>query len=83
MPIDHVLKLYSESIRSPYLHYGFWDNPDLVNTDELTLNEMVAAQERYIEHLVSFIPEEVKNHIGCRSWYRWKLKLSPFKRVLG
>jgi len=61
MPIDHVLKLYSESIRSPYLHYGFWDNPDLVNTDELTLNEMVAAQERYIEHLVSFIPEEVKN----------------------
>ncbi|MDP6338798.1 MAG: methyltransferase domain-containing protein [Candidatus Marinimicrobia bacterium] len=60
MPIDHVLKLYSESIRSPYLHYGFWDNPEAVNTDEITLDEMVAAQERYIEHLASFIPEDVK-----------------------
>ena len=23
MAIDHVLKLYSETIQSPYLHYGF------------------------------------------------------------
>ncbi|MEA1882098.1 MAG: methyltransferase domain-containing protein [Candidatus Marinimicrobia bacterium] len=60
MPIDHVLKLYSESIRSPYLHYGFWDDPAAVNTAELTLDEMVAAQGRYIEHLASFIPEDVK-----------------------
>ena len=60
MPIDHVLKLYSESFRSPYLHYGFWDEPDQVNTDNLTLNDMVAAQQRYIEHLASFIPEDVK-----------------------
>jgi MPBQ/MSBQ methyltransferase len=60
MPIDHVLKLYSESVRSPYLHYGFWDNPESVNVSEFTLNEMVKAQGRYIEHLVSFIPEDVK-----------------------
>ena len=60
MPIDHVLKLYSESFRSPYLHYGFWDEPDKVITDNLTLNDMVAAQERYIEHLASFIPKDVK-----------------------
>ena len=60
MPIDHVLKLYSESVRSPYLHYGFWDNPESVNASEFTLNEMVKAQGRYIEHLVSFIPEDVK-----------------------
>ena len=60
MPIDHVLKLYSESIRSPYLHYGYWDDPGSVDIDNITLNEMVAAQERYIENLASFIPEEVK-----------------------
>ena len=37
MAIDHVLKLYSESIRSPYLHYGFWDDPQTVKIDQLTL----------------------------------------------
>ena len=60
MPIDHVLKLYSESIRSPYLHYGFWDDPESIDPNELTLEDMVKAQGRYIEHLASFIPEEVK-----------------------
>ena len=36
MPIDHVLKLYSESIRSPYLHYGFWDEPEKIDPKKLT-----------------------------------------------
>ena len=48
MPIDHVLKLYSKSIRSPYLHYGFWDHPEEIDPQELTLNDMVKAQDRYI-----------------------------------
>ena len=61
MSIDHVLKLYSESIRSPYLHYGFWDNPEKIDTKNLSLNDMVKAQGRYIEHLASFIPEDVKS----------------------
>ena len=60
MPIDHVLKLYSESVRSPYLHYGFWDEPKLVSAENLSLHDIVAAQDRYIEHLTSFIPEDVK-----------------------
>ena len=60
MAIDHVLKLYSESIRSPYLHYGFWDDPQTVKIDQLTLKDMLVAQERYIEHLSSFIPKDVK-----------------------
>jgi len=60
MPIDHVLKLYSQSIRSPYLHYGFWDDPESIDPEQLTLDDMVKAQGRYIEHLASFIPEEVK-----------------------
>ena len=61
MPIDHVLKLYSESIRSPYLHYGFWDEPESIDPNELTLDDMVKAQGRYIEHLASFIPQDVKS----------------------
>ena len=60
MPIDHVLKLYSESVRSPYLHYGFWDDPKSVSAENLSLHDIVAAQDRYIEHLTSFIPEDVK-----------------------
>ena len=60
MPIDHVLKLYSESVRSPYLHYGFWDDPKLVSAENLSLHDIVSAQDRYIEHLTSFIPEDVK-----------------------
>ena len=47
MAIDHVLKLYSETIQSPYLHYGFWDNPGSVNTDLLSIEDIVKAQGRY------------------------------------
>ena len=55
MSIDHVLKLYSETIRSPYLHYGCWDNPSKINIDDISLNDVIKAQERYIEHLSLFI----------------------------
>ena len=67
MSIDHVLKLYSETIRSPFLHYGFWDNPNSVDLDTVTLLEIKNAQNRYIEHLASFIPETVKTilDVGC------------------
>lgn len=67
MAIDHVLKLYSETFRSPYLHYGFWDNPELVDPENLSLRDMVAAQERYIEHLASFIPAGVKSILDVGS----------------
>ena len=67
MPIDHVLKLYSETIRSDYLHYGFWDEPNSVEIESITLQEIKNAQDRYIEHLVSFIPNEVNSilDVGC------------------
>ena len=61
MSIDHVLKLYSEAIRSPYLHYGFWKDPSRINTDDISLNDVIEAQERYIEHLSSFIPKGISN----------------------
>lgn len=67
MSIDHVLKLYSETIRSPFLHYGFWDEPKSVDLDSVNLQEIKDAQSRYIEHLSSFIPSNVKSilDVGC------------------
>ena len=67
MPIDHVLKLYSETIRSDYLHYGFWGEPNSVEIESITLQEIKNAQDRYIEHLASFIPKEVNSilDVGC------------------
>ena len=43
MAIDHVLKLYAETIRSPYLHYGYWDNPEKVNADSLSIDDIANA----------------------------------------
>ena len=67
MAVDHVLKLYSKTIRSSFLHYGFWDNPSLVDLDSMTLQEVKKAQTRYIENLSSFIPEDVNRilDVGC------------------
>ena len=67
MPIDHVLKLYFETIRSDYLHYGFWGEPNSVEIESITLQEIKNAQDRYIEHLASFIPNEVNSilDVGC------------------
>ena len=67
MPIDHGLKLYSETIRSDYLHYGFWGEPNSVEIESITLQEIKNAQDRYIEHLASFIPNEVNSilDVGC------------------
>ncbi len=67
MPIDHVLKLYSEIIRSDYLHDGFWGEPNSVEIESITLQEIKNAQDRYIEYLASFIPNEVNSilDVGC------------------
>ncbi len=67
MAIDHVLKLYAETIQSPYLHYGFWDKPQLIDPAKLRLDDIIEAQERYIEHLSGFIPDDVRLilDVGC------------------
>jgi len=67
MAVDNVLKLYSETIKSNYLHYGFWDNPHLINLSEITLHDIKNAQTRYIENLSSYIPKNVKIilDVGC------------------
>ena len=67
MPVDNILKLYSEVIKSSYLHYGYWDNPESVNLEKITLEEIKNAQIRYIENLSSFIPKNVESiiDVGC------------------
>ena len=67
MGIDNVLKLYSETIKSEFLHYGYWSNPKSINFDKITLNEIKTAQNKYIENLSSYIPKNVKTilDIGC------------------
>ena len=67
MSIDHVLKLYSKTIQSSYLHYGFWDDPNSIKIETINLEEIKNAQGRYIEHLASYIPDDVKLilDVGC------------------
>ena len=67
MAIDHILKLYAETIRSPYLHYGFWEEPKKVNVELLSIDDIAEAQRRYIQHLTSFIPDDVRSilDVGC------------------
>ena len=64
MPIDNVLKLYSETIRSSFLHYGFWDKPNDLNLELLTLNDLKNAQLKYAEHLCSYIPSNVDSNLN-------------------
>ena len=67
MSIDNVLKLYSKTIQSSFLHYGFWDNPGKVDLNSLNLEDIKNAQLRYIDHLSSFIPKDIKTilDVGC------------------
>ena len=67
MAVDNVLKLYSEVLRSEYLHYGFWDDPSSLELSKITLKDIHRAQERYIDHLSSFIPKDVLSiiDVGC------------------
>lgn len=67
MAVDNVLKLYSEVLESEYLHYGFWDDPNDLELSKITLMDIHNAQKRYIEHLSSFIPNEVSSiiDVGC------------------
>ena len=67
MPIDNVLRLYSETIKSSYLHYGYWDDPNNIQFENMTLKDIKYAQERYIENLSTFIPKNVKTilDVGC------------------
>ncbi|KAF0134806.1 MAG: type 11 methyltransferase [Candidatus Saganbacteria bacterium] len=60
--VQPVLKLYLDLSKTNYLHFGLWKDGD-----ELNLKNFQAAQERYIEHLISLIPKNIKTilDVGC------------------
>lgn len=59
---DPILDYYRKITKSDFLHYGLWNSED-----ELNIENLYIAQERYINHLISFIPENVKTilDVGC------------------
>jgi len=57
-----MLKYYLDLSGTDYLHWGYWQGEE-----ELNLKNFQAAQERYIDHLIQFIPKDVKTilDVGC------------------
>ena len=49
------------------MHYGYWDDPNTIQFENMTLKDIKHAQERYIENLSTFIPKNVKTilDVGC------------------
>ncbi len=60
--LNPLLKLCLDLSKTNYLHFGYWNQGD-----ELTLQNFQRAQERYLERLIQFIPEGVKDilDVGC------------------
>ncbi|MBE0477710.1 methyltransferase domain-containing protein [Candidatus Aerophobetes bacterium] len=60
--VDVLLKYYLSISGTKHLHYGYWKEGE-----ELTMKNMRFAQERYADHLISFIPHEVRTvlDVGC------------------
>lgn len=59
---DRALRFYNEVLGLDHLHYGIW-NPD----DELTINNLKLAQQRYEDLIVSTVPSDAKSilDVGC------------------
>jgi len=59
---DPFLEYYCQLTKSDYLHYGYWNKDE-----ELNVENLHRAQERYIEHLIALIPASVKTvlDVGC------------------
>jgi hypothetical protein len=63
---DAQLKLYSLILKSDFLHYGYFEDPE-IKPQDISLNQLYSAQLRYAELLVEKISntsEEVLD-IGC------------------
>ncbi|MBI3951723.1 MAG: methyltransferase domain-containing protein [Acidobacteria bacterium] len=59
---DVALIYFLELVKTKYLHFGYWEEGD-----GLTLKNLQAAQERFIEKMIEFIPEGVQTilDVGC------------------
>ncbi|MCW5909352.1 MAG: class I SAM-dependent methyltransferase [Chitinophagales bacterium] len=63
---DAQLKLYSQLLPKDFLHYGYFDNPD-INPHDISINHLYKAQEDYgwqIVNLVNDVQHPVLD-IGC------------------
>lgn len=60
--VDPFLEYYCKLTQSNYLHYGYWNL-----NDDLTVENLRRAQERYINYLIDFIPSHVQTilDVGC------------------
>ena len=58
MPTDNVLKLYSKTIQSSFLHYGFWELDEAID-----LSNWKAAQEKYTDFLFKHIKKNINHSI--------------------
>lgn len=52
---DAQLKLYSQLLPGGFLHYGYFDNPE-VEPMEISINDIYRAQKRYAEILLEKLP---------------------------
>lgn len=59
---DLLLKYYREVTKSKDLHFGYWEKGE-----ELDMKHLLLAQDRYADHLLSFVPAGVKTvlDVGC------------------
>ena len=59
---DRALRIYNEVLGLERLHYGIW-----LPEDELSIEKLKEAQERYENYLIDNIPDSVKSilDVGC------------------
>lgn len=63
---DAQLKLYAEILPGDFLHYGYFDNPN-IEPREMSLNDIFRAQENYGQQLVNLVVDKESPvlDIGC------------------
>jgi cyclopropane fatty-acyl-phospholipid synthase-like methyltransferase len=63
---DAQLKLYSEILPREFLHFGYFEDPDIL-PDDMSLNELLDAQQRYADMVLDQVIDRTKPvlDIGC------------------
>lgn len=61
-----ALQYYRDLTGSSHLHYGYWQ-PIPKAEDDLTMAQLRHAQEKYTQHLLSFLPGDIQTilDVGC------------------
>ena len=60
------LQLYNRILPGDFLHYGYFDDPD-VKPEDMSFNRIYEAQLRYAEKMVALIPDGADPvlDVGC------------------